>query len=81
VRFLVRALGAAVLAPAIAWGLGRLLPGHTDDVSHLLAAFRVVLLGGVDLAVFLLLARMMRIDEVTEVVDTLIRRIRGARSS
>jgi putative peptidoglycan lipid II flippase len=81
VRFLVRVLVAAVLAAAIAWGLGRLLPGHTDDVSHLLAAFRVVLLGGVDLAVFLLLARMMRIDEVTEVVDTLIRRIRGVRSS
>jgi putative peptidoglycan lipid II flippase len=81
VRFVVRVLVAAGVSAAIAWGLGQLLPGRTDDVSHVLAAFRVVLLGGVDLAVFLFSARMMRIDEVTEVVDTLVRRIRGARSS
>ncbi len=81
VRFVVRVLVAAGAAAAIAWGLGRLLPGHTDDVSHVLAAIRVVLLGGVDLGVFLLLAKLMRISEVTTVVDTLVRRIPGARSS
>jgi putative peptidoglycan lipid II flippase len=81
VRFVVRVLVAAGAAAAIAWGLGRLLPGHSDDVSHVLAAIRVVLLGGVDLGVFLLLAKIMRINEVTTVVDTLVRRIPGARSS
>ena len=80
-RFAVRVLLAACVSTAIAWALGRLLPGHTDDVSHVLAAIRVVLLGGVDLAIFLLLARVMRIHEVTAVVDTLVRRIPGARSS
>ncbi len=80
-RFVVRVLLAACVSTAIAWALGRIVPGHTDDVSHLLAAIRVVLLGGVDLAIFLLLARLMRIHEVMTVVDTLVRRIPGARSS
>ena len=80
-RFVVRVLLAACVSTAIAWAVGHVLPGHTDDVSHVLAAFRVVLLGGIDLAIFLLLARIMRIQEVTTVVETFIRRIQRARAS
>jgi putative peptidoglycan lipid II flippase len=80
-RFVVRVLLAACVSTALAWAVGRALPGHTDDVSHVLAGIRVVLLGGIDVAIFLVLARMMRIHEVTSVVETLVRRIPGARSS
>jgi putative peptidoglycan lipid II flippase len=81
VRFVVRALVAAGVATAIAWAVGQVMPGHTDDVSHLLAAVRVVVLGGIDLGLFLLLARMMRISEVMTIVEIVMRRIRGVRAS
>jgi putative peptidoglycan lipid II flippase len=80
-RFIVRVLIAAGVSTLTAWAIGRIIPGHTDDVSHAVAAIRVVLLGGIDVALFLVLARVMRITEVTTVIDTLIRRIPGARSS
>ena len=53
---------AAGVSTAVAWGVGRVLPGDTDDVTHVLAAMRVVVLGGIDVGVFLLLARAMRIS-------------------
>jgi putative peptidoglycan lipid II flippase len=81
VRFLVRALVAAGVSTAIAWAVGQAMPGHTDDVSHVLAAVRVVVLGGIDLVLFLLLARVMRISEVTTIVETVMRRIPGVRAS
>jgi putative peptidoglycan lipid II flippase len=81
VRFAVRVLVAGGVSTAVAWAVGRALPGHSDDVSHLVAAMRVVVLGGIDAALFLVLARAMRIDEVTNVVYTMIRRIRRARAS
>jgi putative peptidoglycan lipid II flippase len=80
-RFVVRVLIAAGISTLVAWAIGRVLPGHTDDVSHVLAATRVVLLGGIDLAIFLVIARAMRIEEVTSVMETLVRRMPGARSS
>ena len=80
-QFLVRLLIAAGLSTAVAWAVGRVLPGHTDDVSHGLAALRVVVLGGIDLGLFVVLARLMRITEVTSVVETVIRRIPRARAS
>jgi putative peptidoglycan lipid II flippase len=81
VRFLVRALVAAGVSTAIAWSVGHVMPGHTDDVSHVLAAVRVAVLGGIDLGMFLLLARLMRISEVTTIVETVVRRIPGVRAS
>ena len=81
VRFGVRLLIAAAVSTGVAWAVGRVLPGHTDDVSHVLAALRVVVLGGIDVGLFLLLARVMRIREVTNVLDTVIRRMPGARAS
>jgi putative peptidoglycan lipid II flippase len=81
VRFVIRVLVAAGVATAIAWGVGAVMPGDTDDVSHVLAAVRVAVLGVIDLGLFLALARLMRISEVTELVETLVRRIPGARAS
>jgi putative peptidoglycan lipid II flippase len=77
VRFLVRLLIAAVASTAVAWAVGRLLPGAGDDVSHLTAGVRLVVLGAVDVAVFVVLARALRIVEVTTVVDTVVRRRPG----
>jgi putative peptidoglycan lipid II flippase len=77
VRFLVRLLIAAVASTAVAWAVGRLLPGGGDDVSHLTAGVRLVVLGAVDVAVFVVLARALRIVEVTTVVDTVVRRRPG----
>jgi putative peptidoglycan lipid II flippase len=80
-RFVIRVLVAAGAATAIAWAVGWVLPGHTDDVSHVLAAVRLVVLGGIDLGLFLVLARAMRITEVTNLVETFVRRIPVTRSS
>jgi len=77
VRFLVRLLIAAVVAAGLAWLVGRLLPGRTDDVSHLLAALRLVVIVGVDVVVFVVVAELMRIRELTNVLDTVLRRRRG----
>jgi putative peptidoglycan lipid II flippase len=77
VRFLVRLLIAAGIAAGIAWLVGRALPGRGDDVSHLLAAFRLVVVVGVDIVVFVVLAELMRIRELTNVLDTVLRRRRG----
>jgi putative peptidoglycan lipid II flippase len=77
VRFLVRLLIAAGLAAGITAVLRHLLPGGGDDVSHALAALRVVVLGAVDVLLFVVLAGAMRIREVATVVDTVLRRQRG----
>jgi putative peptidoglycan lipid II flippase len=77
VRFLVRLLIAAGISAGITAGLSHLLPGGGDDVSHALAAVRVVVLGGVDVLLFVTLAGFMRVREVSTVVDTVLRRQRG----
>ena len=80
VRFLVRLLIAAALSTTAAWLLGEVLPGSGDDVTHLGAAFRLVVLGGADILVFVGLARLMHIREVTTVLDLVVRRLPGRRS-
>ena len=57
-----------------------MLPGH-DDPSHVLALLRLVLVGGANVLVFLVLARLMRLTEVNEVIDTVTRRLRRRTSS
>jgi putative peptidoglycan lipid II flippase len=81
VRSVARILIAAGISTGVAWTVGRLMPGHTDDVSHALAAVRVVVLGAIDLGLFVVLARLMRITEVTSVIETVMRRIPGSRAS
>jgi putative peptidoglycan lipid II flippase len=80
-RFLVRLFIATILSTAAAWVLGRVLPGGGDDVSHVLAGVRLVLVGALDIGIFVLLARAMRLREVTTVLDTVIHRFAGARDS
>jgi putative peptidoglycan lipid II flippase len=77
VRFLVRLLIAAGIAAAVTAALRHVLPGSGDDVSHVVAALRVAVLGAVDVLLFVMLAGAMRIREVGTVVDTVLRRRRG----
>ena len=89
VRFLVRLLIAAGLATAIAWaaryGVRELWPtvGSTDrgpgPTSGSAKVQAIVMLGGsglLDVLVFLGLARLMRITEVTDVIGALTGRLR-----
>jgi putative peptidoglycan lipid II flippase len=80
-RFVVRLLVAALVATGVAWGLGEILPGSDHGASHLVAGLRVLVLGLVDVGVFLVLARVMRLREVTDVIDVIVRRLPGARAS
>ena len=81
VRFLVRLLIAALVSTGAAWVLGRLLPGRGDDVSHVLAGVRLVLLTAIDVGIFVALAQLLRLSEVTTVLDTVKHRFAGARDS
>ncbi|GHJ60730.1 hypothetical protein NOK12_32480 [Nocardioides sp. OK12] len=73
-RFAVRALlvvaVSTAVAAAAAWGLHQVGP----EESRLMAGLRVVVTGAVDVAVFLVLARLVRLREVTDVLRTLTRR-------
>jgi len=80
VRFLVRLLVAALLSAGVTGVLALTLPGNSHDVSHVLAGVRLVVLATVDLGLFLALAHLMRIREVTTVVETLLRRMPGRHS-
>jgi putative peptidoglycan lipid II flippase len=81
VRFLVRLLIAAIVSAALTYELGLVLPGSHHDVTHLQAGFRLVVLGAVDIGLFLALAQLMRIREVTTVLESVVRRGSGRRSS
>jgi putative peptidoglycan lipid II flippase len=81
VRFLVRLLIAAGISTGAAALVGHALPGRADDVSHVLAATRLVAMALVDLCLFVVLAQVMHIREVTTVLDTVLRRRRGRHAS
>jgi putative peptidoglycan lipid II flippase len=85
VRFLVRLLIAGGLAAGAAWlvssGLHHLWPpphgaAATSGTGKARAVGLLAVSGLVDLTVLVLLARAMRITEVTEVVGVLTRRLR-----
>jgi putative peptidoglycan lipid II flippase len=75
-RFAVRMALVVLVATALGWlalqGLRAVLPG--DNKAAVLV--RLVATGLVDAAAVLLLARALRVREVTEVVGTLTRRLR-----
>ncbi len=79
VRFLVRLLLAAGLATGVAWLASLLLARLGDDPHLAVAAVRGLAVGAVDLAVFVVLARMLRLREVTDVLDTVTRRLPSPR--
>ena len=75
VRFLVRLAIAAGLSTAVAWLALRGLDTVTDDPGKPMALLTLVLVLGVDGLVLVLLARLLRITEVTSVVELVSRRL------
>jgi putative peptidoglycan lipid II flippase len=79
VRFLVRLLIAAALAAAVAWvaklGLEQVW-GDTDETGKLQAVVMLGVVGLVDVAVFVAIARLLRITEVTSVIGLVTARLR-----
>jgi putative peptidoglycan lipid II flippase len=74
-RFGVRLLVVAAIATAGAYAAGRLLAGLGDDPHLAVALVRAVVVTAVDVVLFLLLARLFRLREVTDVLDTITRRL------
>ena len=70
----VRLLLAVVASTALALGLRLLLPDLSDDSSVLRALLEVALLTGIAVLTFLVAARVLRINEVTSVLGTVLRR-------
>jgi putative peptidoglycan lipid II flippase len=77
VRFLVRMLLSAGPAALAAWGTAWALhAGFGDGLdSKLGSVLFLAAVGLVDGVVYLLLARVLRVREVTEVVETVTRRL------
>jgi putative peptidoglycan lipid II flippase len=75
VRFLVRMLIAALASTAAAAAATYLLHRADDHPSWYVAAVWVAVITLVDVVVFVLLARVLRLREVTAVVDTITRRL------
>ncbi len=75
VRFLVRMLIAAAVSTAAAAATAALLGLLDDDPSWLVAAARVAVVGLVDVVVLVVMARLLRIREVTSVIETVTRRV------
>ncbi|GAA4705284.1 murein biosynthesis integral membrane protein MurJ [Nocardioides conyzicola] len=74
-RFLARLLVAAGIATAAAGGVAYLLDQLDGEPSRLMAVVALVLVGTVDLLFFIGVARILRLQEVTAVVDTITRRL------
>lgn len=79
VRFLVRTAIAAGLSTGGAAGTAYLLHRVAEDPHWSIAAAWVLLVTTVDVVVFLVLARVLRLEEVTTVADTIVRRLRPGR--
>jgi putative peptidoglycan lipid II flippase len=77
--YLARLLIAALVSAGLALGVRLLLPDLPDDPSTLRAVLELALLGAVAVTGFLLLARVLRITEVTSVISTVLRRGRATR--
>ena len=79
VRFLVRLVVAVGLSGLVAWavreGMAQLVPG----TSTLHALLDLVVVGLAYLGAYVVLARLLRITEVTDVMKLITRRLRGGR--
>ncbi len=75
-RFLARLMVASVPSALVTLGLSTVLP---ESGGHLWAVVRLVLLGGLNLLVFLALARAVRLTEVTAALELAARRLRPRR--
>jgi len=72
-----RLLIATGLATALTFPVAQVLDGLADDPGTLVAAVRLVCVGAVDVLLFMVLARLLRISEVNQVLATLTRRSRA----
>jgi putative peptidoglycan lipid II flippase len=81
VRFLVRLLIAALVATGFAWSVAWVLPGGGEGAAHVTAAIHLVVVTGIDVLVFVWLARVLHLREVTSVIDTVVSRLPGSRSA
>jgi putative peptidoglycan lipid II flippase len=79
VRFLVRLAIAVGTSAAVAWGLRGLLADQVPGTGTWHAVLDLVLVGVVYLAVYLGVARLLRISEVNDVMALVTRRLRGRR--
>ena len=77
-RFLLRLVIATAISTGLAWVATRLLHGLTPDPQWPVATLEALAITGVDVVAFLLLAKVMRLDEVTSVIRTLTRRVPAA---
>jgi putative peptidoglycan lipid II flippase len=75
-RFLVRLVLAVAVATGVTYALVRLVPALSAGRGPLGSVLQSAVIGVVDLAVLLAVARAMRIEELTEVVGTFTRRLR-----
>jgi putative peptidoglycan lipid II flippase len=75
VRMGLAGLGTFVVMTLAQW----LVSGRLTDPHRVMALLDIALVGGVGLVTYLLLARLMRVSEVTEVVALLRRRLPGTR--
>jgi putative peptidoglycan lipid II flippase len=79
VRFLARLAVAALVSTGVALGVAVLLRGLGDDPHLAVAALRAAAVTVVDVGVFLAMARVLRLDEVTAVLGTVTARLPGRR--
>ena len=72
-----RLVVATGLATALTFPVAQVLDGLADDPGTVVAAVRLVCVGAVDVLLFLVFARLLRIREVNDVLATLTRRTRA----
>jgi putative peptidoglycan lipid II flippase len=81
VRFLVRLAIAVGISAVIAWGLRQALHHVIGGGSEWRAVLDLAVVGVVYLAVYLGVARLLRISEVNEVMSLVTQRLRGRRGA
>ena len=78
-RFLARMTVAVPVATAAAWGVSHLIRANVEEPSQLVGGLSALAITTVDVVVFLVLARLLRITEVTSVVGLVSQRLRSSR--
>jgi putative peptidoglycan lipid II flippase len=78
VRFLVRLVIAAVISTAAAYLANLALGELASDPNQAVAAVRAAVVTALDVLVFVLVARLLNLREVTDVLDTVTRRLRSS---
>ena len=79
--FLGRLAVAAAVSTAVAYAASLLLDALGSDPNIAVAALRALAVTTVDVVAFLVLARLLKLTEVTQVMDMVARRLPSARAS